>query len=47
MVPDAQKDDYVLVHVGVAISIVDEEEARRTFEYLKESGDLDEIHDFE
>ena len=34
MVPDAVVDDYVLVHVGVAISRIDEEEAKLTFEYL-------------
>ena len=34
--------DYVIVHVGFAISKVDEEEARRTFEILKEMGQLDE-----
>jgi hydrogenase expression/formation protein HypC len=43
MVPAAQVDDYVLVHVGVAITIVDEEEAAKTFEYLKEIGELDEL----
>ena len=43
MVPAAKVDDYVLVHVGVAISIVDPEEARRTFEYLSEIGELDEL----
>ncbi|MEL6557426.1 MAG: HypC/HybG/HupF family hydrogenase formation chaperone [Bacteroidota bacterium] len=43
MVPKAKKGDYVLVHVGVAISIVNEEEARKTFEYLKEAGELDEL----
>jgi len=43
MVPSAQVGDYVLVHVGVAISIVDEEEARRSFEYLKEIGEYDEL----
>ena len=31
--------EYVLVHVGFAISIVDEEEAARMFEYLKEMDD--------
>lgn len=45
MVPDAKLGDYVLVHVGTAISIVDEEEARTTFEYLKQTGDIDEIHE--
>ena len=36
MLPDANVDDYVLVHVGVAISKVDEEEAQKTFKYLEE-----------
>ena len=34
MVPEAQLGQYVLVHAGVAISIVDEEEAEKIFEYL-------------
>ena len=36
-------DDYVLVHVGVAISIIDEEEAQIIFDYLKETGEGDEL----
>ncbi len=43
MVPHARPGDYVLVHVGVAISVVDEDEARKTFSYLKEIGELDEL----
>ncbi|GAB3021367.1 HypC/HybG/HupF family hydrogenase formation chaperone [Spirosoma pulveris] len=43
MVPLAKEGDYVLVHVGVAISIVDEEEAEKTFAYLREIGELDEL----
>lgn len=43
MVPEAQINDYVLVHVGVAIGIIDEEEARITFEYLKQMGEVDEL----
>jgi hydrogenase expression/formation protein HypC len=43
MVPQAQVGDYVLVHVGVAISVVDEEEAEKTFSYLAEIGELDEL----
>ena len=35
--------DYVVVHVGFAISKVDEEEARRTFEVLREMSQLDEL----
>ena len=41
--PDAQVGDYVLVHVGVAISTVDPKEAAETFEYLKQMGELDGI----
>jgi hydrogenase expression/formation protein HypC len=43
MVPEAQINDYVLVHVGVAIGIIDEEEASITFEYLKQMGEVDEL----
>jgi hydrogenase expression/formation protein HypC len=43
MVPEAVVGDYVLVHVGVAISRIDEEEAARTFSYLKEMGEVDEL----
>lgn len=35
--------DYVIVHVGFAISKVDEAEARRTFEVLREMSQLDEL----
>lgn len=45
MLPDADVDDYVLVHVGVAISKVDEEEAQKTFKYLEEIGELGELED--
>ncbi|MFN4285734.1 MAG: HypC/HybG/HupF family hydrogenase formation chaperone [Lacibacter sp.] len=45
MVPEAKENDYVLVHVGVAISVVDEEEAQKTFEYLKLMGEVDELND--
>ena len=43
MVPDARIDDFVLVHVGVAISIVDEAEAHKVFSYLKEMGEVEEL----
>ena len=45
MVPEAKLNDYVLVHVGAAISIIDEEEAKRTFELLKEFNELHELDD--
>jgi hydrogenase expression/formation protein HypC len=37
-VPEAQPGDYVMVHVGFAISCVDAEEARRTYELLESMG---------
>lgn len=40
-VPEANVGDYVIVHVGFAISRVDEDEAKQVFEYLKEMGDLE------
>jgi hydrogenase expression/formation protein HypC len=43
MVPDAKVGDYVLVHVGVAISKVNEDEAQKIFGYLREAGELDEL----
>jgi hydrogenase expression/formation protein HypC len=45
LVPEAQVGDYVMVHVGVAISRVDEAEARKTFSYLKQMGEVDELED--
>ncbi len=41
--PDVQIDDYVIVHVGFAISVVDEEEAMQVFKYLEEMEELDEL----
>jgi hydrogenase expression/formation protein HypC len=41
-VPEARIGDYVLVHVGFAISTVDEQEARQVFEYLRQMDDLAE-----
>lgn len=42
--PEAKVDDYVIVHVGFALSIVDEAEAHRIFEYLKEMDELAELN---
>ena len=39
--PEAVPGDYVLVHVGVAISIVDQKEAEQTYAYLRTMGELD------
>jgi hydrogenase expression/formation protein HypC len=41
-VPEAAVGDYVMVHVGFAISKVDEEEARRTYEVLEQMGELEQ-----
>jgi hydrogenase expression/formation protein HypC len=43
-VPEAQVGDYVIVHVGFALSKVDEAEAQKVFEYLKQ---MDELGDLE
>ena len=40
-VPEACPGDYVLVHVGFAISRVDEEEAQRTYQALESMGLLE------
>ncbi|MDX1314168.1 MAG: HypC/HybG/HupF family hydrogenase formation chaperone [Eudoraea sp.] len=45
LVPEARVEDYVMVHVGAAISVVDEEEARKTFDLLKQLGELNDLED--
>jgi hydrogenase expression/formation protein HypC len=42
LVPDAGVGDYVLVHAGFAISVIDEAEARETFDLLREIGAFEE-----
>lgn len=42
-VPQAAVGDYVIVHAGFAISRVDEEEAGKVFEYLRQMDQLDEL----
>jgi hydrogenase expression/formation protein HypC len=42
-VPDAKVGDYVLVHVGFALSIVDEGEAKQVFEYLRQMDELADL----
>ncbi len=42
-VPEVEVGDYVVVHVGFAIAIIDEAEARRTLEFLAEMDDLGEL----
>jgi hydrogenase expression/formation protein HypC len=41
-VPEAEVGDYVMVHVGYAISRVDAAEAERTYQLLEEMGALEE-----
>jgi hydrogenase expression/formation protein HypC len=40
---DAMPGDYVIVHAGFAITRIDEAEAKRTFEALKEMSQLEEL----
>jgi len=40
--PEAEVGKYVLVHVGFAISVIDEDEAKRVFEYLEQLGAVKE-----
>jgi hydrogenase expression/formation protein HypC len=44
LVPEAEINDYVLVHVGAAISVVNEEEAKKTFEILKQLDELEDLN---
>jgi hydrogenase expression/formation protein HypC len=39
-VPEAEVGDHVLVHVGFAITVIDEAEAARVFQHLQEIGEL-------
>ena len=44
-VPDANPGDYVIVHVGMAISKLDEAEATRVFDYLRQIDGLEELNE--
>ncbi|MFI0492293.1 HypC/HybG/HupF family hydrogenase formation chaperone [Flavobacterium sp.] len=39
LVPEAQIGDYLLVHVGAAIGVINEEEAKATMNVLKQMGE--------
>ena len=41
--PEVEIGDFVVVHVGFAISTIDEAEAAKVFEYLREMDELDEL----
>ena len=40
-VPEARVGDYVLVHVGFALTVIDEAEAERLFEQLSQIADIE------
>jgi hydrogenase expression/formation protein HypC len=44
-VPEAVIGNYVIVHAGFALSILDEEEAQKTLEYLAEIDALNQVED--
>jgi len=41
--PEAGVDDYVIVHVGFALSVIDEREAAQVFRYLEQMDELAEL----
>jgi hydrogenase expression/formation protein HypC len=43
--PDVLTGDFVLVHVGVALTKIDEDEAARTYQLLEQIGALEEVND--
>jgi len=42
-VPEVKVGNYVIVHVGFAISVLDEKEAQEVFEYLRQMEELGEL----
>ena len=45
LLPEAKLGDLVLIHAGFAISVVDEEEAKKTWDLLREIDDFEETQD--
>jgi hydrogenase expression/formation protein HypC len=45
LLPEAKLGDLVLIHAGFAISLVDEEEAKETWELLREIDDFEQTQD--
>ncbi|MFQ5432659.1 MAG: HypC/HybG/HupF family hydrogenase formation chaperone [Nitrospinota bacterium] len=41
LVPDVKVGDYVIIHAGSAISVLDKEEAKKTLDLLREIGDME------
>jgi hydrogenase expression/formation protein HypC len=44
LTPEAKVGDYVLLHTGYAIGVIDEAEAEETLKLLEEIASLSEIH---
>ena len=44
LTPEARVGDYVLLHTGYAINVIDEAEAQETLKILEEMASLDEVH---
>lgn len=44
-VPEARVEDYVMVHVGFALSVVDEQEAAEVLAYLEQLADLQDAEE--
>jgi len=44
LTPEARVGDYVLLHTGYAINVVNEAEAQETLKILEEMASLDEVH---
>jgi len=44
LTPEARVGDYVLLHTGYSINVINEAEARETLKILEEMASLDEIH---
>lgn len=44
LTPEAKVGDYVLLHTGYAINVVNEAEAQETLKILEEMARLDEVH---
>ena len=45
LLPEAKLGDLILIHAGFAISLVDEEEAKETWQLLAEIADFDQTQD--
>jgi hydrogenase expression/formation protein HypC len=41
--PEAQVGDFVIVHVGFALQVIDEAEARQVFAFLEQMNELQEL----